>query len=101
MKHKINDCATDEGNYICTACKDRFAQLSRWAANVYQDSCENAYVEVSLLDAALQALSEVAPDHPLLKGKPPSFGVWQKLNHENQQLKEELNALRPVMSPGE
>ena len=49
----------------------------RWATNIAQDGFEGCWVEVSHVDAARQALAEVSPDHPVLKCRPPSFGVWE------------------------
>lgn len=78
----------------------RLADLERWRSDLYQDQCEGAYVETSWADAALQALSEVAPDHPLLKGEPPSYGVWLSLRKENERLRAENTALRTVLRTG-
>lgn len=79
---------------------ERLAELERWRMDLAQDQCEGAYVETSWADAALQALSEVAPDHPLLKGEPPSYGVWLSLRRENERLRAENNALRKVLQTG-
>lgn len=57
--------------------------LRRYNQNVIQDRCEGAYIEVSHYDAALQALAEAAPKHPLLKeGAAPSYGVWASLRYQ-------------------
>lgn len=79
------------------ALRDELNDTRRWKSNLYQDRCESAYIEVSLFDAAKQALSEVAPDHPFLKGEPPSFGVWEKLSKENDEMRDELVRLRKEM----
>lgn len=59
--------------------------LKRHLTNIYQDQCENAYVEASVADAFRQALHETNPDHPALKGAPPSFGVWENLSRERDE----------------
>lgn len=64
--------------------------LKRHATNLYQDSCENALIELSYFDAVRQALREVAPDHPALEGQPPAFGVWEHLSKENDKLRAAL-----------
>ncbi len=78
------------------AAKDaEIADLRRHFINALHDRCENAYVEVSYLDAALQALSEFAPDHPLIKkGDAPTFGVWQRQCAEIERLKKERDEAR-------
>lgn len=69
---------------------DRLAALERWQANLLQDAFENAYVEVSLLDAARQALHETNPNHPFLSRPMPSFGVWESQRKEIERLHAEL-----------
>lgn len=64
--------------------------LRRHATNLYQDACEGAYAEVSFCDAMRQALSEVAPEHPALKGQPPNFGTWESLARDNAALRSQV-----------
>lgn len=68
--------------------KDNEAKLIRYNADQIQDRCENAYVEVSRWDAALQALAEVAPEHPLLKGGHPNYGVWTMMRKQLESIAE-------------
>jgi hypothetical protein len=65
----------------------------RHAANLYQDRCENAYVEVSAYDALRQALSEANPSHSALSGAPPAYGVWTKLSEDNARLRAKVQEL--------
>jgi hypothetical protein len=69
--------------------KAELADAKRHLTNIFQDQCESAFVEVSVADSYRQALAEVAPDHPTLKGVPPTFGVWEKLSRENGELRAE------------
>lgn len=66
--------------------------------NLYQDQCENAFVEVSAYDALRQALSEVAPDHPALKGAPPAFGVWTQQRKQITALQSQLEEARNAIA---
>lgn len=70
--------------------EEQVKHLTRYNTDQIQDRCENAYVEVSRWDAALQALSEVAPDHPLLKGSHPNYGVWTMQQKRIEELENEL-----------
>ncbi len=72
---------------------DRLAELERWELNIYQDNCENALVEVSLLDAARQVIHTLNPDHPFLKAPMPSFGVWEAQRKEIERLVAEKHDL--------
>lgn len=74
------------------------AELRRFQHNLVQDSMENAYVEVSLLDAARQALHETNPDHPFLKKPMPGFGVWESQRREIDRLEAQLRELRALKS---
>ena len=64
--------------------EDGLTKHARHLQNIYQDRCENAYCEASVADSFRQALAEISPDHPALKGAPPSFGVWESLSKENE-----------------
>lgn len=82
--------------------------LGRHLLNIQQDICENAFVEVSIYDSVKQALNEVQPDHPALRNEPPNFGVWEnqrklilKLQTENEQLKQALEAMALYISVAE
>lgn len=70
------------------------ARLHKWESDIYQDNCENAYVETTILDWHRQALAEVAPDHPLLKDKMPSIGVWEGMKQELEDARRQLYELR-------
>lgn len=79
----------------------RALAAERYANDMLQDTYEGAYVPTTLRDALVQALSEVAPDHPALKAKPPSYGVWQmlrlRLNEVTKERDELLKALRDLI----
>ncbi len=64
-----------------------FHKLARWQNNLLQDRCENASVEVSIMDMLRQALFDLAPDHPALKLNAPSYGVWEQLSKRNTEVK--------------
>lgn len=66
---------------------DKIRDLWRYEQHIVQDGFEGAYVEVSRWDAALQALAEVAPNHPLLKGEHPNYGVWTMMRKRLEELK--------------
>lgn len=74
------------------------AELRRFQHNLVQDSMENAYVEVSLLDAARQALYETNPDHPFLKKPMPGFGVWESQRREIDRLQAQLREIHALKS---
>jgi len=73
-------------------------QLRRYNTDQLQDRCENAYVETSRWDAALQALAEVAPDHPLLKGGHPSYGVWTMMRKQLDASQQAIAACREFVA---
>lgn len=68
---------------------NRLAELERWQLNLFQDACENALVEVSLLDAARQVIHTLSPGHPFLVAPMPSFGVWESQRKEIEALRAE------------
>jgi hypothetical protein len=74
------------------------AELRRFQMNLMQDAFENAYVEITLLDAARQALHETNPDHPFLKKPMPGFGVWESQRREIDRLEAQLRELRALKS---
>lgn len=69
------------------------AELRRFQHNLVQDTMENAFVEISLLDAARQALHETNPDHPFLKKPMPGFGVWESQRREIDRLQAQLREI--------
>lgn len=71
--------------------KNRAENAERYANDMLQDTYEGAYVPTSLRDCLVQALTEVAPNHPVLKAKPPSYGVWEKLRKELDEANEKLD----------
>lgn len=75
--------------------EEKVKNLTRYNTDQIQDRFENAFVEVSRWDAALQALSEVAPEHPLLKGSHPNYGVWTMQQKRIEELENELNEKPP------
>jgi len=62
-------------------------EAHRYANDMVQDTYEGAYVPTTLCDAMRQALASVAPNHPALLAKPPSYGVWESLWMQVQLLK--------------
>jgi hypothetical protein len=71
----------------------KIADMRQHALNISQDGMEGALVETSILDAHRQALHEVCPTHPVLKGKPPSFGVWEAQRRELDSMVSKLAEL--------
>ena len=91
----------EESMRLVRASKDRaaemageLARLRKWESDIYQDNCENAYVETTILDWHRQALAEVAPDHPLLKDQMPSMGVWEGMRQRLDEAHKQLTELR-------
>lgn len=84
----------------CSKLTKQVDELSRHLNNIFQDRCEEAFVEASICDAFQQALYEVAPEHPCFKGEPPNFGVWatqrKQLTEAQTKLAEAVGILRKV-----
>jgi len=72
-------------------------KMHRFATDVYQDDCENAYVQTTIHDATRQALAEVAPDHPMLKMPVPSYGVWESQQEEIKKLQDENDKMLSIL----
>ncbi len=75
-----------KANRLAAEAGKEYDAIRRHQINLYQDSCEGALIEVSYYDAVRQALSEISPDHPVLKGMPPTFGVWEAQRKEIERL---------------
>jgi uncharacterized protein YjiS (DUF1127 family) len=81
---------------LCITAADRLRKLLRWQLDLFQDRCENAYVETSLLDEARRIIHELRPDHPFLARPIGSYGVWAAQRREIDELRERAAKLEKV-----
>lgn len=73
---------------------ETYYDTQRHLEDLWQDRCENAYVEASEHDKIRQALFAVDPKNPALDATPASYGVWGTQHATIAQLTRERDEAR-------